>query len=288
MELERLRRVLETLPYEPMSLLNDTNRLFIKEMAVHLDLDGEKLVEEIAIYIDGILQEEQTPYTAERVLSIVSAKLRELEDDAEVERQRKNAKTKDNVSEPVAGTSKVLEPQQQGGADEYSAKAPPVEPRGSSRLHGGLGAATDAYKRRLGIAVGVANTMGLEDLERCLEASEKLTEAYVDLQAHLTGKAEAEGAGNAWQQDFAAWTADVGPAKERLTAAITMLQVRQRKSMYQAARRAVDRALAAANEAMGDDDPEEIEEVRQQLSAKLREMEEAAAHLEEDPLLEDG
>jgi hypothetical protein len=86
MELERLRRVLETLPYEPMSLLNDTHRLFIKEMAVHLDLDGEKLIEEIALYIDGILQEEQTPYTAERVLSIVSAKLRELEDDAEAER----------------------------------------------------------------------------------------------------------------------------------------------------------------------------------------------------------
>jgi hypothetical protein len=130
--------------------------------------------------------------------------------------------------------------------------------------------------------------MGLEDLERCLEASEKLTEAYVDLQAHLTGKAEAEGAGDAWQQDFAAWTADVGPAKERLTAAITMLQVRQRKSMYQAASRAVDRALAAANEAMGDNDPDEIEEVRQQLSAKLHEMEEAAAYLEDDPLLEDG
>jgi hypothetical protein len=129
--------------------------------------------------------------------------------------------------------------------------------------------------------------MGLEDLERCLEASEKLTEAYIDLQAHLTGKAEAEGAGNAWQQDFAAWTADVGPAKERLTAAITKLQVRQRKSMYQADKRAVDRALAATNEAMGDD-PEEIEEARQQLSAKMREMEEAAAHLEEDPLLEDG
>jgi hypothetical protein len=56
MELERLRRVLETLPYEPMSLLNDTNRLFIKEMALHLDLDGENLVKEVAIYIDDILQ----------------------------------------------------------------------------------------------------------------------------------------------------------------------------------------------------------------------------------------
>jgi hypothetical protein len=93
MELERLRRVLETLPYEPMSLLNDTNRLFIKEMALHLDLDGENLIKEIAIYIDGILQEEQTPWTAERVLSIVSAKMKELEDDAEAERQKKFAKT---------------------------------------------------------------------------------------------------------------------------------------------------------------------------------------------------
>jgi hypothetical protein len=41
MELERLHRVLETLPYEPMLLLNDTHRLFIKEMEVHLDLDGD-------------------------------------------------------------------------------------------------------------------------------------------------------------------------------------------------------------------------------------------------------
>jgi hypothetical protein len=58
--------------------------------------------------------------------------------------------------------------------------------------------------------------------------------------------------------------------------------------MYQAASRAVDRALAAAAEAMGDNDPDEIEEVRQQLTARLREMEAAAAHLDEDPLLQDG
>jgi hypothetical protein len=120
-----------------------------------------------------------------------------------------------------------------------------------------------------------------------LEASEKLTAAYVDLQAQLAGKAAAEGEGDAWQQDFAAWTADVKPAKERLTAAIKLLQTKQRKHMYQAASRAVDRALAAANEAMGDNDPNEIEEVRQQLSAKLHEMEEAAAYLDEDPLLQD-
>jgi hypothetical protein len=128
MELERLRRVLETLPYEPMSLLNDTNRLFIKEMALHLDLDGENLVKEIAIYIDGILQEEQPPHSAEKALSIISAKMKELEEDAEAERKKKFAKTKDQVSEPVAGTSKVLEPQQQGGAKEvlplWSREAP--------------------------------------------------------------------------------------------------------------------------------------------------------------------
>jgi hypothetical protein len=271
-----------------MSLLNDTHRLFIKEMAVHLDLDGENLAREVALYIDGVLQEEQTPHTAERILGIVTAKLKELEDDAEAERKKKNAKNLYDVFQPVAGTSKELEPQQQGGEAVDDVRAPPVEPRGSSRLRGGLGAATEAYRRRLGIAVGVANTMSLEDLEACLEASEKLTEAYVDLQAHLTGKAEAEGEGDAWQQDFAAWTADVGPVKGKLTAAIKVLQSRQRKHMYQAASRAVDRALSAANEAMGDDDPDEIEEVRQQLSARMREMEAAAAYLEEDPLLEDN
>jgi hypothetical protein len=58
--------------------------------------------------------------------------------------------------------------------------------------------------------------------------------------------------------------------------------------MYKAASRAVDRALAAANHALGDNDPDEIEEVRQQLSAKLREMEAAAAYLDDDPLLQDG
>jgi uncharacterized protein YicC (UPF0701 family) len=64
-----------------------------------------------------------------------------------------------------------------------------------------------------------------------------------------------------------------------LTAAIKLLQAKQRKYMYQAASRAVDRALAAANDALGDSDPDEIEELRQQLSAKLREMEAAAAYV---------
>jgi hypothetical protein len=98
MELERLRRVLETLPYEPMSLLSDTNRLFIKEMALHLDLDGENLVKEVAIYIDDILQEEQPPHSAEKALNVISAKMKELEVDAEAERQKKLAKIKDKES----------------------------------------------------------------------------------------------------------------------------------------------------------------------------------------------
>jgi cytoskeletal protein RodZ len=68
-----------------MSLLNDTHRQFIREMAVHLGLDGENLIQEVAIYIDGILQQEGEPPTAEKVLSVVSAKLKELEDDAEAE-----------------------------------------------------------------------------------------------------------------------------------------------------------------------------------------------------------
>jgi DNA primase len=154
LELNRLRQVLEVFPYEPMSLLNDTHRQFISEMAVHLNLDGEKLIQEI----DRILQQEGQPPTAEKVLSVVSSKLKELEDDVEAEQQRSNARTTDSVSQPVAGTSKgATEPQQEGGAAKEDANAPPMELRGSSRLHGGLQAATDAYRRRLGIAVGIAN-----------------------------------------------------------------------------------------------------------------------------------
>jgi hypothetical protein len=145
----------------------------------------------------------------------------------------------------------------------------------------------EVYRRSLDVAVDLANHVNLEDLESCLEASEKLTATYVDLQAQSAGKAAAEGEGNAWQRDFAAWAVNVRPAKERLAAAIKLLQAKQRKHMYQAASRAVDRALAAANDALADDDPDEIEEVRQQLSTKVREME-AAAYLEDDPLLQDG
>jgi hypothetical protein len=289
MELNRLRQVLEVVPYEPMALLNDTQRQFIREMAVHLGLEGEKLIQQVEDYIDGILQAEEAPLKAEKVLSVVSSKLKELEDDVEEERQRNVARNKDNVSQPAAGTSKeAAEPQQEGGASSEDSNAPPLELRGSARLHGGLKVAMEVYRRRLDVAVDLANHVNLEDLESCLEASEKLTAAYVDLQAQCAGKADAEGEGDAWQRDFAAWTVNVRPAKERMAAAIKLLQARQRKHMYQAASRAVDRALAAANDALGDNDPDEIEEVRQQLSAKLREMEVAAAYLDDDPLLQDG
>jgi hypothetical protein len=79
------------------------------------------------------------------------------------------------------------------------------------------------------------------------------------------------------QRDFAAWTVDVRPAKERLAAANKQLQAKQRKHMYQAASRAAERELAAADDALGDNNPDEIEEVRQQLSAKVREMEAKSA-----------
>jgi hypothetical protein len=173
-------------------------------------------------------------------------------------------------------------PQQEGGATSEDANAPPLELRGSARLHGGLKVAMEVYRRRLDVTVDLANHVNLEDLESCLEASEKLTSAYVDLQAQCAGKAAAEGEGDAWQQDFAAWTVDVRPVKERLAAAIKQLQAKQRKHMYQAASRAVDRALAAANDAFDDN------EVHQQLSTKVREMEAAAAYLDDDPLLQDG
>jgi hypothetical protein len=146
----------------------------------------------------------------------------------------------------------------------------------------------EVYRRRLDVAVDQANHVNLEDLETCLEASEKLTTVYVDLQAQCAVKAAAKGDSDAWQRDFAAWTVDVRPAKERLAAAIKQQQGKQRKNLYRAASRAVDRALAAADDALGDNDPEEIEEVRQQLSAKVREMEVVAAYLDDDPLLEDG
>jgi hypothetical protein len=58
--------------------------------------------------------------------------------------------------------------------------------------------------------------------------------------------------------------------------------------MYRAASQVVDRALAAADDALGDNDPDEIKEVHQQLSTKVREMEVAAAYLDDNPILQDG
>jgi hypothetical protein len=264
-------------------------------MAVHLGVDGENLIKQVATYIDETLQAEGEPIRPEKVLCVVSSKLQELEEDAEKEQQNDNtgdgglAGATGGVPQPAAGDGNgAMEPQQEGGGSSADASAPPSELRSSARLHGGLKTALECYKRRLDIAVDQANHVNLEDLETCLEASEKLTITYVDLQAQCAGKAAAEGGGNAWQQEFAVWTVGIRPVKERLAAAIRQLQEKQRVNMYRAASRAVDRALAAADDALGDNDPHEIEEVRQQLSAKVREMEAAAAYLDDDPLLQDG
>jgi hypothetical protein len=147
MELNRLCQVLEVVPYKQMALLNGTQRQFIREMAAHLGLEGEKLIQQVATYIDGILQAEETPLKAEKVLSVVSSKLKELQDDVEEERQRNAARNRDNVSQPTAGTSKeATEPQQEGGEAREDANAPPLELRGSARLHGGLKVAMEVYR----------------------------------------------------------------------------------------------------------------------------------------------
>jgi hypothetical protein len=285
-ELARLRRVLEAEPYDPLAVLNDTHHQFIRET----------LIKQVAAYIDETLELEEEPLRPEKVLSVVSSKLQELEEDAEQGRQNDNAGDNggnagaaDGTPQPAEGDGNgATEPQQVGGGSNADANAPPSELRSSSRLHGGLKTALECYKRRLDVAVEQANHVNLEDLETCTEASEKLTAAYVDLQAQCAGKAAAEGSGDAWQQQFAAWVVGVRPAKERLAAAIKQLQVRQQKNMYQAASQAVDRALAAADDAIGGNDPDEIEEVRQQLSTKVREMEAAAVYLDGNPLLQDG
>jgi hypothetical protein len=202
MELNRLHQVLEVVPYEPMALLNDTQRQFIREMAVHLGEEGETLIKQVATYIGEILQAEGVPPKAEKVHSVVTSKLKELEDDVEEERQRRNARSEGNVPQPAAGAGKeAAEPQQEGGASNVDVNAPPLELRGSARLHGGLKVALEVYRRRLDVAVDQANHVNLEDLESCLEASEKLTTGYVDLQAQCAGKAAAEGDGDAWQRD---------------------------------------------------------------------------------------
>jgi hypothetical protein len=107
MELNRLRRVMEEDPYDPMALLNDTQRQFIREMAVHLGEDGETLIKQVATYTDETLQAEEP--RPEKVLSVVSSKLQELEEDAEKERQKNNARNggnagaAGNVPQPAAG-----------------------------------------------------------------------------------------------------------------------------------------------------------------------------------------
>jgi hypothetical protein len=103
MELNRLRQVLEADPYEQMALLNDTQRqfIFIREMAVHLGIEGETLIQQVATYIDETLQVEDEPPRPEKVLSVVSSKLSELEGDAEKERQKNNARNGGNVPQPA-------------------------------------------------------------------------------------------------------------------------------------------------------------------------------------------
>jgi hypothetical protein len=75
-----------------------------------------------------------------------------------------------------------------GGGSNADANAPPSELRSSSRLHGGLKTALECYKRHLDVAVEQANHVNLEDLETCLEASEKLTTAYVDYRPSVQAK----------------------------------------------------------------------------------------------------
>jgi hypothetical protein len=75
--------------------------------------------------------------------------------------------------------------------------------------------------------------VNLEDLELCKLTSEKLIAASVDLKAQLRGNSTADGipAVN-WQQEFAAYTTDVRPEKERLNAAMKSLCEKQRKMAY--------------------------------------------------------
>jgi hypothetical protein len=136
------------------------------------------------------------------VLSIVSSKLQDLEEDARQGRQDDdggNAGAAGSMPQLAEGDgNETTEPQQVGGGSKANANAPPSELRSSSRLHGGLSGALDSYKRCLDVAVEQANHVNLDDLETCTEASEKLSRAYVDLQVQCAGKAAAEGSCNAW------------------------------------------------------------------------------------------
>jgi hypothetical protein len=118
----------------------------------------------------------------------------------------------------------------------------------------GLSDALEPLRKQSDVAVDQANHVNLEDLDACTAASERLSAAHVNLQAKCTGNAAAK----------------------------------QQSSKYTAASRAVDRVLTAAQDALQGNDPDEVEEVHQQLSARMREMEAAAVYLDDNPLLQDG
>jgi hypothetical protein len=91
----------------------------------------------------------------------------------------------------------------------------------------------EPLKRQYDIAVAEANHVNLSDLATCLAASEKLTMAYVDLEAQMRGNADSEGGDDAvWQRDFAASTAGYRLTKERLLVAVKVFQERQHKNRY--------------------------------------------------------
>jgi hypothetical protein len=125
----------------------------------------------VAAYIDETLDSEERPIKAEKVLSIVSSQLQELEEDAKQGWQDDdaggdggNAGAAGGMPQPAEGDGNVTtEPQQVGGGS--NANAPPSNLRSSSRLHGGLSSALESYKRRLNVAVDQANHVNLDDLE---------------------------------------------------------------------------------------------------------------------------
>jgi hypothetical protein len=121
-ELARLRRVLEAEPYDPLAVLNDTHHQFIRET----------LIKQVAAYIDETLELEEEPLRPEKVLSVVSSKLQELEEDAEQGRQNDNAGDNggnagaaDGTPQPAEGDGNgATEPQQVGGGSNADANAP--------------------------------------------------------------------------------------------------------------------------------------------------------------------
>jgi hypothetical protein len=172
-------------------------------------------------------------------------------------------------------------PEQPGGSKEPAVE--PGEPqRASARLAGGFSVQLERLKRELDIAIVVANHVNLDEKD-CTIASERLIAACIDLEALLKGNAAAEGLSDVvWQQEYAAFTVDARAAKERVAANLKALRDKQRKKQYEVAKRAVDRTVATIQQVMQDDDLEEINELYQQLSAEVREMEAAAVQIEDD------